>query len=243
MSHRRRVALLVEFLRVATLAEKSFRNRNRHALIMHCSECIAARGRRVIVFAVVLLLHAMVFALARLSAVAIEHSDRVMVRLVDARRQPEELPKPPSALLPDAVFSMLPVADTPRLELQVEAVTTVAVAQTAPPMTDEMKTVSPAAAPVSDSLELAVFCPERTAPSYPPQARRLREQGTVALRVELDDQGDIKKIHVARSSGSTRLDEAGINAVRTWRCRPAMRAGRAVHSVALQEFEFLPSRR
>jgi protein TonB len=54
--------------------------------------------------------------------------------------------------------------------------------------------------------ELAVQCPERTAPRYPPLAKRQREQGEVQLRVELDERGRIDSVRIVSSSGSPRLD-------------------------------------
>ncbi|MCC7310117.1 MAG: energy transducer TonB [Sulfuritalea sp.] len=93
--------------------------------------------------------------------------------------------------------------------------------------------------PVALSTELAVACPERSAPAYPAQSRRFGEEGTVVLRVELDESGRVAAARVDRSSGHVRLDEAAMGAVRTWRCTPATRAGQAVRAVALQPFNFV----
>lgn len=92
--------------------------------------------------------------------------------------------------------------------------------------------------PVKLASELAVTCPARTAPRYPPASRRLSEEGTVVLRVELDEQGKVCAARVANSSGFARLDAAALDAVRTWQCEPALRAGQPVRAVALQPFKF-----
>lgn len=92
---------------------------------------------------------------------------------------------------------------------------------------------------VTLNAELSVGCPERPAPAYPPQARRLGEEGTVLLRVELDEQGRVDHIRIQNSSGYNRLDEAAIAAVRNWRCQAAMQQGRPVRAVALQPFRFV----
>ncbi|HMM47812.1 MAG TPA: TonB family protein [Thiobacillaceae bacterium] len=92
--------------------------------------------------------------------------------------------------------------------------------------------------PVTLGTELAVACPERTPPVYPPVSRRLGETGTVVLRVELDETGRVRTAQVQTSSGSSRLDAAALAAVRTWRCEPAQRQGRAVGAVATQPFKF-----
>lgn len=94
------------------------------------------------------------------------------------------------------------------------------------------------AGPVTLASELAVACPERTPPVYPPLARRLSETGKVVLRVELDEAGRVSTAQVVTSSGSNRLDAAALAAVRTWRCQPAQRDGQPVRSVATQPFNF-----
>jgi protein TonB len=93
--------------------------------------------------------------------------------------------------------------------------------------------------PVMLAEELSVSCPNRTAPSYPTQARRLREQGSVLLRVELDERGRIDSARVEKPSGSARLDDAALAAVRDWRCNPALREGKPVRAIALQPFNFV----
>jgi protein TonB len=89
------------------------------------------------------------------------------------------------------------------------------------------------------SSELSVACPERSAPIYPAQSRRFGETGIVVLRVELSDTGHVDTARVNTSSGHSRLDEAALAAVRTWRCTPATRNGQPVRAVALQPFNFL----
>ncbi|MBI5752321.1 MAG: TonB family protein [Hydrogenophilales bacterium] len=91
---------------------------------------------------------------------------------------------------------------------------------------------------LSLAAELAVSCPERTPPAYPALSRRLGEAGRVTLRVELDERGIVAAVRVANSSGAPRLDDAAAAAVKTWRCNPAQRDGRAVRAVALQTFNF-----
>jgi protein TonB len=59
------------------------------------------------------------------------------------------------------------------------------------------------------------------------------------LRVELDEQGKVSMARVATSSGLSRLDEAALAAVRTWRCAPGTRNGQPVRATALQPFKFV----
>lgn len=92
--------------------------------------------------------------------------------------------------------------------------------------------------PVSLASELRMACPQRTPPPYPLVSRRLGESGKVVLRVELDETGRVSAAQVISSSGFDRLDAAALAAVRTWRCRPALRDGQAVRAVAVQPFDF-----
>jgi protein TonB len=92
--------------------------------------------------------------------------------------------------------------------------------------------------PVLTTGELSVSCSERTAPAYPKQSLRLREQGKTVLLVELDEQGRVGNVDVKTTSGFHRLDEAAVNAVKSWRCSPAQRNGLPVRSFAVQPFNF-----
>lgn len=119
------------------------------------------------------------------------------------------------------------------------------------PLGDEQKSalanvpVAPAAAMIAAAAstqlsdELAVYCPQRKPPIYPAQSRRLREQGEVTLRVELDESGEVRAATVVKSSGSVRLDESARDAVMTWRCAGARRDGRPVRAVAIQALAFV----
>jgi protein TonB len=57
-------------------------------------------------------------------------------------------------------------------------------------------------------------------PEYPLYSRRLREQGTVQLRVLIDEQGRPRQIVIDRSSGFPRLDDAAVAAMKAARFKP-----------------------
>lgn len=86
--------------------------------------------------------------------------------------------------------------------------------------------------------ELALACPTRTPPKYPALSQRAGESGQVVLRVELASDGRVDAARIATSSGYKRLDEAALNAVKSWRCDPPLRDGQPVRAVALQPFKF-----
>jgi protein TonB len=147
---------------------------------------------------------------------------------------PKEAPKPVRMEKPR-------VLDKPQ-QLVAEAPVSSPAEHVAPPPVPAPASEAPtakAAGPVTLGNELAVSCPERSAPAYPPQSRRLGEEGKVVLRVELDEQGAVSAAQVSAGSGFSRLDEAALAAVRRWRCTPASRDGRPVRAVALQPFRFV----
>lgn len=65
----------------------------------------------------------------------------------------------------------------------------------------------------------------RNPPQYPTDALRAGVEGTVHMAVSIDAQGNIIEVRVARSSGSSALDHAAMDAVRSWHYKPAMRGG------------------
>jgi protein TonB len=58
-------------------------------------------------------------------------------------------------------------------------------------------------------------------PVYPAPSRRAGEQGRVLLRVVVRPDGTAQSVELRQSSGSQRLDEAALEAVRRWRFVPA----------------------
>ncbi len=81
---------------------------------------------------------------------------------------------------------------------------------------------------------------QRTAPEYPAAARSRGEEGTVLLKVEILPNGRTGDISIARSSGSSLLDEAARQAVASWRFTPAKDAatGRTLACVSTLPVSF-----
>lgn len=65
-------------------------------------------------------------------------------------------------------------------------------------------------------------------PPYPAEALKLRQEGAVLLRVEVDPKGDVASVVLRQSSGFPLLDEAAQKSVSTWRFKPGRLAGIAV---------------
>lgn len=90
-----------------------------------------------------------------------------------------------------------------------------------------------------------VFTPARaiaashTIPEYPFVSRRLREQGTLRLKLTVDEKGLVTEAVVVNSSGFERLDEAAVKWVKAqWRYTPAMQGTKPVPSTADAIVEF-----
>ncbi len=62
-------------------------------------------------------------------------------------------------------------------------------------------------------------------PDYPAEALRAHEEGSVRLQIVVNEQGQVENVSVLQSSHSRALDNAAMDAARTWKYRPAMHDG------------------
>ncbi|MCM2356463.1 MAG: energy transducer TonB [Arenimonas sp.] len=107
----------------------------------------------------------------------------------------------------------------------------------APPATDASPAVESFEAGPPGLATLAyAFAP---APRYPRQAAMAGIEGTVLLKVLVDETGQPVDVAIERSSGDRRLDRAAREQVlQRWRFHPAQRGGRAIAAYALVPVEF-----
>jgi protein TonB len=132
--------------------------------------------------------------------------------------EPEPVRTPP-VTEPD-IFVPEPIA---QIEVPVET-PPVIVAPVAPPAANTAITSSGSGPMLTTTLKVT----RRVEPMYPPASRRLAEEGTVQLRVHVDERGRARDVELLQSSGFDRLDAAAIAAVRRWQFSPAMQHSRAV---------------
>lgn len=196
--------------------------------------------RRALVMAVVVAMHGLLLTAAWFARVErpFHEQEALTVSLLgDPAPLRDEHPRvvPPLRLLAPVPIVLVDNAAT-------SAIPVIEAAPIPSPVVRVSATAPTAAAPESLGTELAVQCPQRTPPRYPPLARRQREQGEVRLRVELDESGRVDRITIESSSGSPRLDEAARAAIESWRCRPAEHDGQPVRAVALQSLAFVLER-
>jgi TonB family protein len=71
---------------------------------------------------------------------------------------------------------------------------------------------------------------ETPKPNYPESARRKGREGTVLLRVLVNEEGRAKAIEINKSSGDDALDRAAREAVQGWRFIPARHGEKVVES-------------
>jgi TonB family protein len=67
-------------------------------------------------------------------------------------------------------------------------------------------------------------------PHYPEKAREEGREGTVILRVLVDEEGKVRSVEVNRSSGFEAFNRAAVDTVRRWRFSPARYGERRVES-------------
>lgn len=126
----------------------------------------------------------------------------------------------------------LPKLETPKLPLPKAPASERApqVEQSPPPQVpvdEPKKTAEPSTAPVvPPQADASQF--NNPAPVYPTQSRRLKEAGVVVLEVLVKADGSLGDMRLKTSSGYTRLDDAALKAVKTWRFTPAKRGNEAI---------------
>lgn len=104
---------------------------------------------------------------------------------------------------------------------------------------------APAATPANNSDSAPVSAPRfdagylnNPAPRYPPLSRRMGEEGKVMLRVLVSSEGQAQEVRLHVSSGSARLDEAAIDAVRNWRFVAARQGERSISGWVIVPISF-----
>lgn len=120
------------------------------------------------------------------------------------------------------------------IEPATESIAATAVETPPPPPPSEVPSSGSATVPEMSDVAYLV----QPAPRYPPESRRIREQGLVILRVLIDESGRARTVEVYRSSGHPRLDEAARAAVARAVFKPFIDGGVARAAAAIVPVEF-----
>ena len=146
--------------------------------------------------------------------------------------QPEE---PPPQI--ERVNVATPTIAAPEILIQappsLNAPVFVAAPPPAPPQPEKASEPAPLTPPRFDAAYL-----NNPAPNYPNMSRRLREIGTVQLRVRVSAAGEPLEVLMTKSSGYGRLDESALAAVKKWKFQPATRGDTAIEAWVLVPVEF-----
>jgi len=129
---------------------------------------------------------------------------------------PQPQPSPSKVSAPTEVAQAAPVAP-------VSAPTTPT--PPAPPAPAPAPVVT---APSKTEVSTASYSASNQKPTYPNMSKRLGEQGTVVLRVLVKADGSAGEVEVKSSSSYPRLDQAAVEAVKTWRFNSAKIDGKAI---------------
>ena len=209
----------------------------------HPSAFAEIDAKRVAGNTVVVLVHALAFAVLMapssweppVPAPRLE----VVVPIIAERDPPPPIPPPPTdpIRLPERRPTPIP---TPQVD-------TTPVTNTTPVLDAGTEAALPSddAGPVVDTFDPGPPQVETLAydvspaPRYPRQALRSSAEGTVVLKVLVDEQGRPQDVVIERSSGHRLLDQAARDQVLAkWRFHPATREGRAVAAYALVPIAF-----
>jgi periplasmic protein TonB len=196
--------------------------------------------RRLCVAAAILAVHAVGLYVALTFAPQIKQAVAQTPLMVSFVSQPEASPQRPlpqvSVVPPQPLLQLpqLPLVEFPSDAAPAANAITMP-AQAAPPAVQQEDRGAP-------KLVSAVEYVREPSPRYPPQSRRLREQGLVVLRVVIDERGVASSIEIETSSGHARLDDAARDAVLRAAFRPYVEDGAPRRALVLIPIEFALNR-
>lgn len=197
---------------------------------------LGPQSPRVIVGCVIALTHAAaIYGLTTLGSRASSGvaSAPVAVRFIVQQEAPPSWRPPEVRTVAQPIVANAP--QLPLLETERSSDRVITPPPQLPPLTRSDERAAP-------RLVSAVEYLREPAPHYPPQSRRLREQGVVVLRVVIDERGRACNIEIESSSGYARLDRAAREAVASAEFRPYLENGAARRAQVLIPIEFSLSR-
>jgi protein TonB len=149
---------------------------------------------------------------------------------------PDFKPPPVVALVPEVTIDLTKAPPPP------PTITTTRPAPPpppAPPAPPPVVKVAPPPPPPPPTPPTAITSHAVTADDYPPVSIRLQEQGKVAIKYLVKEDGTVAECAVTTSSGKTRLDDAACTMVkRRWKFKPATQEGKPVSEYLTAEVIF-----
>ncbi|MES2502914.1 MAG: energy transducer TonB [Pseudomonadota bacterium] len=161
--------------------------------------------------------------------------------------KPQIKPKVQPIVKPKKVVEKIKPIETPTERL-VEATTEQPIVEETPaaPVEPVKAAEAPKAPPVVEKAVEEKIEPPRfgvsylnnPAPDYPATSRRLGEEGRVLMKVLVSADGKAEDVQIEKSSGSERLDDAAIIAVKRWRFIPAKKNNQAMSAYVIVPVKF-----
>jgi protein TonB len=184
----------------------------------------------------VLFVYALVSGLAVRMAMQLPHE---LIAQVVQPPQPKSDPPPPAA--PNLAQPSLPTVEMPLIKIeQPRAVTHPITTYVGPPVPVHVAPVVTVPTPaVAAPTPPSAIARTHTIPPYPEIARRLSQQGSVRLSIEVGADGRVSNAAVVGSSGTAALDDAAVDWVKNhWLYKPATQEGKPVTATVPAMVEF-----
>jgi len=154
---------------------------------------------------------------------------------------PVEAPPEPPKPKPNPVRKVERITPPAPIEAPSQTAISAPPVPPAPPAAEVVASAPPAPSAPPAAVVLPRFDVDylqNPAPVYPSMARRMGEQGRVLLRVVVRPDGTPDNVVLRQSSGSPRLDEAALDAVRKWRFVPARQGSTPVTAAVIVPIVF-----
>lgn len=136
---------------------------------------------------------------------------------------------PPELPVDVQIDTVVPIPQTPVVDL--DDIVAPATDIVAPPSENAIAaTVGPVTEQRPSAAPQQLRTTHRVEPVYPAVSRRMGEEGTVRLKVLVDERGRPITVDVTASSGHSRLDQAAIDAVKRWRFVAPTDGNRAIQA-------------
>lgn len=179
-----------------------------------------------------ILINALINALGKVDAPISSPFDVIDIIDIIVSDRPNRPPLPPPTprpfLPPEPTAPIVPTATIPPPQGPQDTIT----------IPTPLPTPIPSA-PVISEIPLRAIASTQTGPTYPAISRRLREEGSVRLRLTIGIDGSVTDASVIDSSGFQRLDEAAVRWVlRNWRYEPAMRGDMPIEATTRATLTF-----
>ena len=186
-------------------------------------------SRRALVFVAIVFLHVgFIYVLnAGLASQVVEAVyGPIETKMIEDVKDEDNKPPPPPPKIETTPPPFVPPPDI-AIDLPVEQTNTTAISAT---------TQKPVAKPPPPPAAVMRVPPKQdprrpypiTDEDYPPQSKRLGEEGVTMVRLHVLEDGSIDDVQVAQSSGFPRLDETAIKKLKRWRVKPGTEDGKPV---------------